>query len=52
MKLPLDSRAAFVLMHVDGKTNLRTLIDVTGMIPDEIVVILERLLELHAIALV
>lgn len=52
MLLPLDHRAAFVLMHIDGKTNLRTLIDVTGMVPEEVVAMVERLLELHAIALV
>ena len=52
MMLPLDHRAAFILMHIDGKTNLRTLVDVTGMVPEEVVTMVERLLELHAIALV
>ena len=52
MRLPLDHRAAFVLMHIDGKTNLRTLIDVTGLVPEEVVALVERLLELQAIALV
>lgn len=51
MKLPLDSRAAFVLMHIDGKTSLRTLIDVAGMPPDEVVVLVERLVELRAVAI-
>lgn len=52
MLLPLDHRAAFVLMHIDGKTNMRSLIDVTGMVAEEVVAMVERLLELHAIALV
>lgn len=51
MKLPLDHRTAFVLMHIDGKTNMRTLIDITGMVPEEVVTMVERLLELHAIAI-
>lgn len=52
LALPLDHRAAFVLMHIDGKTNLRTLIDVTSMPPEEVVALVERLVELRAIALV
>jgi hypothetical protein len=50
MALPLDHRAAFLLMHIDGKTPLHTLIDVTGMHADEVVVLVERLVELHAVA--
>lgn len=49
--LPLDHRAAFVLMHIDGKTPIRTLVDVTGMMPDELVTLVERLLELKAISI-
>ncbi|MBX3225955.1 MAG: hypothetical protein KIT84_29735 [Labilithrix sp.] len=51
LALPLDHRAAFVLMHIDGKTPLRTLVDVTGMLPEEVVTLVERLLELKAIAI-
>lgn len=51
MTLPLDHRAAFVLMSIDGKTAIRSLIDVTGMAPDEVLVLVERLVELKAIAL-
>jgi len=50
LALPLDHRAAFVLMHIDGKTTVRTLVDVTGMLPDELVSLVERLLELKAIS--
>lgn len=50
LKLPLDHRAAFVLMHIDGKTSLRTLIDVAGMPADEVVVLVERLVELRAVS--
>lgn len=48
--LPLDHRAAFVLSHVDGRTNLRSLIDVTGLVADEVVALIERLIELKAVA--
>lgn len=48
--LPLDHRAAFVLSHVDGKTDVRTLIDVCAMTHDELVAVIERLLSLRAIA--
>lgn len=51
LTLPLDHRAAFVLMSIDGKTAIRSLIDVTGMAPDEVLVLIERLVELKAIAL-
>lgn len=50
MSMPLDSRAVFLLMAIDGKTALRSLIDVTGMAPEEVVVLVERLIELKAVA--
>ena len=52
MTLPLDHRAGFVLSHVDGATDLRTLIDVCGMDHDELVGVVERLVALRAIRLV
>lgn len=50
-KLPLDHRAGFVLAHIDGKTSMRTLLDVCGMSHDEIASVLERLVKLRAIDL-
>ena len=52
LSLPLDHRAGFVFSHVDGSTDLRTLIDVCGMTHDELVAIVEQLLALRAIRLV
>lgn len=51
MQLPLDHRAAFVLMSIDGKTAIRSLIDITGMAPEEVLVLIERLVELKAVAI-
>lgn len=50
-ELPLDHRAAFVLTSIDGKTPIRSIIDVTGMPPEEVIVLVERLVELKAVAL-
>jgi hypothetical protein len=52
MALPLDHRAAFVLMNVDGRTSIRSLIDVTGMDAEELVAMIERLHDMSAISLV
>ena len=50
MGLPLDPKAAFLLMNIDGLLNVQTLIDVTGM-PERVVIpLLAKLLELHVIA--
>ena len=49
--LPLDHRAGFVLAHIDGKTSMRTLLDVCGMSHDEIASVLDRLVQLRAIDL-
>jgi hypothetical protein len=49
--LPLDHRAGFLLAHIDGKTNVRTILDVCGMSQDEVVQLIERLLALRAIML-
>jgi hypothetical protein len=52
LALPLDHRAGFVLAHIDGKTNIRTLVDVCSMSPEEIHTTIERLVELGVIRLV
>lgn len=49
--LPLDHRAGFVLAHIDGLTNMRTLLDVCGMSHDVLVGVVERLLALRVIVL-
>lgn len=51
LTLPLDHRAGFVLAHVDGATDIRTLIDVCGLPQDELVALIEQLRALHAIEL-
>lgn len=51
LALPLDHRAGFVLAHIDGKTSMRTLLDVCGMSHDEIKDVLEHLVKLRAIDL-
>jgi|GEM_PF-2296085 len=52
LTLPLDHRDGFVLSHIDGTTDVRTLIDVCGMTHDELVAVVERLVALHVIRLV
>ncbi|OJY28701.1 MAG: hypothetical protein BGO98_07550 [Myxococcales bacterium 68-20] len=51
LTLPLDHRAGFVLAHIDGATDIRTLIDVCGLPQDELVALIEQLRVLHAIEL-
>ena len=51
LTLPLDHRAGFVLSHVDGTTDIRTLIDVCGMTHDELVAVVDRLIALRVIRL-
>jgi hypothetical protein len=48
-RLPLDHREGFVLSHIDGDTNLATLFDLSGMEPDEVARIVDRLLALGAV---
>ncbi len=50
-RLPLDHRTAFVLMHIDGRTSLRELVDLTAIVPDELTILLRGLVELGAITL-
>ena len=52
MSMPLDHRDGFVLSHIDGTTDIRTLIDVCGMTHDELVAVVQRLVALRAIRLV
>ena len=47
--LPLGPRDAFLLAHVDGTNDLRTLVDITGMTRLEVSMILEKLVDLGAI---
>jgi hypothetical protein len=47
--LPLAPRDAFLLAHVDGKSDVRTLVDITGMTRLEVSMILEKLVDLGAI---
>lgn len=50
-ELPLDPRAGFVLTHIDGRTDLTSLIDVTGMSAQETLAIVARLVNLGALEL-
>lgn len=47
--LPLGPRDAFLMAHLDGKSDLRTLVDVTGMTRLEVSMILEKLADLGVI---
>jgi hypothetical protein len=47
--LPLDHRDGFILSQIDGSTDLATLIDLSGMEPDEVTRIVDHLLALGAI---
>ncbi|MGH7436203.1 MAG: hypothetical protein ACRENE_11065 [Polyangiaceae bacterium] len=49
-ELPIDSRVAFVMSHIDGRSSLETLLDVTGFDRAEVLSILARLVRLGAIA--
>jgi hypothetical protein len=51
LALPLDHRAGFVLAHVDGTTDIRTLVDVCGMPQEELVEIVDRLVRLQVLEL-
>jgi hypothetical protein len=48
-KLPLGPRDAFLLAHLDGENDVRTLVDITGMTTLEVSLILEKLVDLGAI---
>jgi hypothetical protein len=44
VELPLDHRAGFLLSLIDGKTNVQTIVDISGMPEQEVTDILEDLL--------
>lgn len=49
--LPLGPRDAFVLAHLDGESDLRMLVDITGMTRLEVSMIIEKLVDLGAVEL-
>ncbi len=49
--LPLDHRMGFVLAHIDGGTDIRTLTDVCGMTLEDVADVIERLVQLGVIKL-
>lgn len=51
MRLPLDHRAGFMLTRIDGVSNVRTIIDISAMPPDEALAVLEKLLTIGALGL-
>ena len=50
-KAPIDTRAAFVLSLVDGRNSVNAIVDMSGMLEDEVKAILERLARLGLISL-
>ncbi len=50
-KAPIDTRAAFVLSLVDGRNTMDAIIDMSGMLEEEVKPILERLARLGLISL-
>ena len=50
-KAPIDTRAAFVLSLVDGRNTASAIVDMSGMLEDEVKAILERLARLGLISL-
>jgi hypothetical protein len=50
-KAPIDTRAAFVLSLVDGRNTTDAIIDMSGMVEEEVKPILERLARLGLISL-
>lgn len=47
--LPLGPRDGFLLAHLDGENDLRTLVDITGMTRLEVSMIIEKLVDLGAV---
>jgi hypothetical protein len=43
-ELPLVARAGFILAHIDGTTNVQTIVDISGMDADEVLHVLDQLL--------
>lgn len=50
-RAPIDTRAAFVLSLVDGRNTVPAIVDMSGMVEDEVKAILERVARLGLIAL-
>jgi hypothetical protein len=50
-KAPIDTRAAFVLSLVDGRNTATAIVDMSGMLEDEVKAILDRLARLGLISL-
>ena len=50
-KAPIDTRAAFVLSLVDGRNTVDAIVDMSGMLEDEVKAILGRLARLGLISL-
>jgi hypothetical protein len=50
-KLPIDSRAAFILSHVDGIQSMEEILDICAMSEDEAVDLLEKLRAMGVITL-
>lgn len=50
-RAPIDTRAAFVLSLIDGRNTVDAIVDMSGMLEDEVKAILDRLARLGLIAL-
>jgi len=48
-RLPLDSRAGFVVSLIDGRCTVEMILDVAGMPEDDVIALLGKLAELGAI---
>src|SRR5688572_16944780 len=47
--LPLRPRDAFCLAHLDGRSDLRTVVDISSMPENEVIAILEKLIDLGVV---
>jgi hypothetical protein len=50
-RLPLDSRAGFILSLIDGRCTVQTMLDISGMPEEETLDLLRELLRLGAVEL-
>jgi hypothetical protein len=50
-RLPLDSRAGFIVSLIDGRCTVEMLLDVAGLPEDEVIALLAQLARLGAIEL-
>jgi len=44
VNLPLRAQTGFILGHIDGKTNVQTLVDIAGMAAEDVLRVLDELL--------